>query len=350
MKKWTSLLVITFFNAVLVMAQDSQILENSGLQISGSVDTYWKYDFSGYTNEDGSSNIQTSFADNQNSISIGMLDIVLSQSIGKASFVGEVSFGPRSWKSIPTFQIDSADQININIQNLLVSYAISDKVSMTAGYMGTFVGYEVISPTGNFNYSTSYLFSFGPFQNSGLKLDWAVSDKLALMIGVFNDWNVYQDFNGVSDIGGQIHFSPSEGADIYLNFLSGDPSGTVIDLTAGWQLNNKFYLGLNAADYSAPEVGGYTGAAIYPQYSISDAFAVGLRSEYFKSKGYTENLVQVDSENVIANTITGNFYTGPLTVITELRIDNTSVDTFVDGSNNPVDTASQFLIAAIYAF
>ena len=107
---------------------------------------------------------------------------------------------------------------------------------------------------------------------------------------------------------------------------------------------------MNAADYSAPEVGGYTGAAIYPQYSISDAFAVGLRSEYFKSKGYTENLVQVDSENVIANTITGNFYTGPLTVITELRIDNASVDTFVDGSNNPVDTASQFLIAAIYAF
>jgi hypothetical protein len=59
--------------------------------------------------------------------------------------------------------------------------------------MATFVGYEVISPVGNFNYSTSYLFSAGPFQNAGLKATYAFSDKVSLMAGIFNDtWNSYR--------------------------------------------------------------------------------------------------------------------------------------------------------------
>ena len=113
-KKLTLILSLLLF-AVLSYAQED---DKPGLSISGSVDTYWKYDFSGYVDEDGTSNIKTSFADNQNSISIGMLDIALSQTVGKASFVGEFSFGPRSFKSIPTFQLDAEDDININIVNI----------------------------------------------------------------------------------------------------------------------------------------------------------------------------------------------------------------------------------------
>ena len=59
------------------------------LQISGSVDTYFKYDFA------KAPNIKTSFATEQNSISLGMIDLALKKTTGKASFVGELSFGPR---------------------------------------------------------------------------------------------------------------------------------------------------------------------------------------------------------------------------------------------------------------
>jgi len=348
MKKYLSTTLALLLTCVMGFAQE----EKPGLTISGSVDTYWKYDLSGFKNADGTSNIGTSFADNQNSISLGMLDISLSQTVGKASFVGEISFGPRSYKSIPTFQIDGDDDINMNIQNLYVSYALSDKFALTAGYMGTFVGYEVISPTGNFNYSTSYLFSFGPFQNAGLKLDWTISERLAIMVGVFNDWNVYQDFNGVSDIGAQIYFSPVSGWDMYLNFVSGDPSGTIIDLTTGWQLTDALYVGLNAADYSAPgeNSGGYSGFALYPQYAFGDMFALGLRSEYFVMKEYQEAGATINSENVFANTLTGNFYSGPLTFTAEFRLDGASSEFFIDGNTDPAKSASQFLLAAIYAF
>lgn len=335
-------------------AQDD---EDEGLQISGSVDTYYKYDFSGYSDEAGLGNIPTSFADEQNSISIGMIDIALAQTVGKASFVGEFSFGPRSFKSVPLFSPDGdEDDVLVGIQNLYVSYAFSDVFSLTAGYMGTFVGYEVISPAGNFSYSTSYLFTNGPFQNSGLKADFAISDRFAFMVGVFNDWNVYQDRNGVTDFGAQLYFMPVDGWDIYVNFVTGDPSGTIIDLTTGWQITDGFYLGLNAADYSASgdDAGGYTGVALYPQFSISDAFDIGLRYEYFRFKEFTdESLARISAQNVNALTLTANLKAGPLTVIPEFRIDGASDEFFYKSSGDTMPntkSASQFLLAAVYAF
>lgn len=349
MKKLSLLFLSLILSIVIVKAQDE---ENEGLQISGSVDTYWKYDFSGYKGSDGTSNIGTSFADEQNSISIGMIDIALSQTVGKASFVGEIAFGPRSFKSIPLFQPDGDfDDVYVGIQNLYASYAFTDAFSLTAGYMGTFVGYEVISPAANFNYSTSYLFSFGPFQNSGIKADFTISDRFAFMVGLFNDWNVYQDFNGVSDFGAQLYFMPVDGWDVYVNFLTGDPSGTIIDLTTGWQITDGFYLGINAADYTAKDdAGGYTGVALYPQLSLSDAIGVGLRYEYFNIKEAEAG--SDPSQSVNAFTLTGNLKAGPLTVIPEFRLDGGSDEFFYKNSDGTEFTksASQFLIAAVYAF
>ena len=129
----TLILTTTLFT---VKAQDDE----SPLVISGSVDTYYKYDFSGMSNS------LTSFADDQNSFSLGMANVILSKEVGKASFVADLAFGPRADQSAPG-----------PIQNLYVSYALSEKVTVTGGFMGTFVGYEVISPVANFNYSTSYL-------------------------------------------------------------------------------------------------------------------------------------------------------------------------------------------------
>lgn len=352
MKKLALLFIGLVIGALRVDAQDE---EKSGLQISGSIDTYWKYDFSGYKNSDGTSNIGTSFADEQNSISIGMIDVALSQTVGKASFVGEIAFGPRSFKSIPLFQPDGDfDDIYVGIQNLYASYQFTDVLSMTAGYMGTFVGYEVISPAANFNYSTSYLFSFGPFQNSGIKADFAISDRFAFMVGLFNDWNVYQDFNGVSDFGAQLYFKPVDGWDIYINFVSGNPSGTIIDLTTGWQITDGFYLGLNAADYSAngEDAGGYSGVALYPQLSLLDAVSLGLRYEYFKLKEFIEGGNAINAQNLNAFTLTANLKAGPLTVIPEFRIDGGSDEFFYKNSEGTemAKNASQFLIAVVYAF
>ncbi len=344
MKKGLLTLATTVAVAFAASAQTDST--STPLEVSGSVDTYFKYDFA------ETSNIPTSFADQQNSISLGMVDIALKKSTGKASFVGELSFGPRSESSIPVG--------GFHIQNLYASYAFTDQFSMTAGYMGTFVGYEVISPVPNFNYSTSYLFANGPFQNAGIKANYSFSDKVGVMVGLFNDWNVYQDLNGISSFGAQLYVSPVEGWDAYVNFLSGTSasgvgtytSGTVLDLTTTYQITDKFMLGLNAADYDqgtdTPDGSEYSGIALYPQYSITDNFALGLRGEYFKYK----DVGSVEGESIKAFTLTANLKAGGLRFIPEVRLDNSKTNTFgfIKSDGSATKSASQVSLALVYEF
>jgi Putative beta-barrel porin-2, OmpL-like. bbp2 len=344
--------LLTLTAAILVtISSKAQDSTSTPLQISGSVDTYWKYDFA------KTANIGTSFASDQNSLSLGMIDVALKKSTGKASFVGEVSFGPRGeGQSIPN--AGSAGQ-SFHIQNLYASYAFSDKFSMTAGYMGTFVGYEVISPVGNYNYSTSYLFTNGPFQNAGIKATYAFSPKVSLMAGLFNGWNSYTAAKGVSNFGAQLMLAPAEGWSAYINLLTGEDAyggyGTVLDLTTGYQITEKFKVGLNLADFSKSEDadGGYSGGAIYLQQAITSGFGLGLRAESFKSKsganGLTLSGVAPD-ESVTSFTLSANLKAGGLTFIPEFRLDNGSTTQFLKDNGSATKSASQFSLAAVYAF
>lgn len=343
----------TFMFCAVALGANAQEDENT-LTITGSADLYYKYDFSGYRAEDGSANIYTSFANEQNSISLGMLDLAVSKKVNKASFVGEVSFGPRGQEQ--TLLAGKAGD-SFHLQNLYVSYDFTDQFSMTAGFMGTFIGYEIISPTGNFNYSTSYLFSSGPFQNAGIKGTYTFSDRVSLMVGLFNDWNTYEDFNGVSHVGAQLFVSPVEGWSAYFNFLSGHSApassgtGTILDLTTSYAITETLKLGINAANYKiSEEEGGYHGGALYAQYAFSDAFALGARGEYFKTKDIKEAGETINGGNIKAFTLSGNVKAGPLTIIPELRLDTGSEEVFFNKSLDPKKQASQFLIAAVYAF
>ena len=348
---WAMLLssAVVTVKAAAANNDTTKVTTDPPLIFSGSVDTYWKYDFS------KRSNIPTSFATDQNSVSIGMVDLGLKKTVGKASFVGELSFGPRSDQSIPAS--------GYHIQNLYVSYNISDKLSMAAGYMATFVGYEVISPAGNYNYSTSYLFTYGPFQNAGFKATYAFSDKISLMAGIFNNyWNNYSSLRtvgesassgDVSTFGAQLTIIPVKGWTAYLNFLSGSYSGTLIDLTTAYQITDAFKLGLNAASKSgnatAPAAPNYEGVALYPQLAVSKTVSFGLRGEYFKLK----DSGTVPGGNVKALTITSNIKAGPLTMVPEIRFDtkNNNFNTVYTNSDGvPTNHASQFVLAAVYAF
>ena len=341
-----------FLAAISAKAQDTTKATENPLIISGSVDAYYKYDFSKFRNAAGGSNIPTSFATDQNSFSIGMIDLAMKKKVSKASFVGELSFGPRGeGQSIPNA---GSNGQSFHIQNLYMGYDVTDKLNLTAGYMATFVGYEVISPVGNFNYSTSYLFTNGPFQNAGLKATYAFTSKVSLMAGIFNDtWNNYQSARDVSTFGAQLFVNPIKGWTAYINLLSGKTSGTIVDLTTAYQITDAFKLGLNGATFSAPDAvkGGFEGVALYPQLAVSKDVVLGLRGEYFKTKngGFT-TAGPPAGESITAFTLTANVKAGPLTLIPEARLDNGSTSQFIKNNGGAAKQASQFLIAAVYAF
>ena len=65
--------VIAIF--ALVLSSTFAFAQDTPLEISGSADAYWKYDFA------KTANIPTSFATDQNSLSLGMIDIALKKNI-----------------------------------------------------------------------------------------------------------------------------------------------------------------------------------------------------------------------------------------------------------------------------
>ena len=343
MKNFLLTPILCLMLSLVVYGQDTI----SHLQMSGSVDIYYKYDLSGLENEDGVGNIGTSFANNHNSVSIGMANLILSQSWQKVGFVADLAFGPRGQgQSI----LNGEDGNSFHIQNLNVSYAPIDRLTLTAGFMGTFIGYEVISPAGNFNYSTSYLFTNGPFQNAGFKATFDISDKISLMAGLFNEWNIYQDRNGMTDFGAQLSVAPVDGYNFYFNFLTGKLSGTTLDFVSTISFADNWMTGVNFTNQrNAEAVPDYTGLALYQQFTLSKSFDLGIRGEWFK---YTdrEDTGQTDGPRYLAATLSGNIHLGPLTLIPEVRGDFSTADVFTDGDGDTIKSAMQILMAAVYAF
>ncbi|MEL6274453.1 MAG: porin [Bacteroidota bacterium] len=182
--------------------------EEKGFELTGFVDAYYQAGLTESSEAEEPIAFPTSFTDQTNQFAIGMVNLMATKEMGKVSFVGQVGFGPRAVAANSDSNDDGSfgDNFASTIQQLYVSYSPSDAVTFTLGNFGTFVGYEVIDAPANVNYSTSYLFSNGPFYHTGAKVDFAISDGFGAMIGVFNDNDSKIDAIDGKHIGGQLSF------------------------------------------------------------------------------------------------------------------------------------------------
>ena len=326
MKKFnlSSFLTLTALVAFLVFGgmTSAQAQEEPTFSVSGSVDSYYR---------SAEYSPGTSFAD-LNGFSLGMANIVLSYEGEKSGFVADLVYGPRGADAV----FNSTGSSNI-VNQLYVYYNVSDSFTLTLGNFNTFLGYEVISPVGNFNYSTSYMFSNGPFSHTGLKADIAVSDDVSLMLGALNS----TDYTESQPVGDDYMFGAQLGLyGQYINFLSGGISNvSQIDFTGGIDISDSFFLGVNATSYQDDLVE-WSGVALYPQLTVSDSFSLGLRGESFDIKQANE---------FTSFTVTGSYTSGNLTIKPEIRVDSADekVSTWsADGD----DSLSSFVLAAIYSF
>lgn len=338
------ILTLTLLLATLVIsAQDTEETPDKKFSFSGSVDAYYRTNFTG-PNDENAIAPGTSFA-NLPGFALGMANIIASYEGEKVGFVADLVFGPRGTDAIFASPMYSATG---NIVNQLFAYwNVSESVKLTMGNFNTFLGYEVISPVANFNYSTSYLFSYGPFSHTGLKADFTLSDDFSLMLGVFNDTDL-TEFNATGDyaVGAQLGYKGQ-----FLNVLY-DPSFFEIDFTGGFDLSDAMFLGINAAYLSLEDdAGGFMGAALYPQYSVSETFSLGLRAEYFIEDGAFGAIgTGIEDSSVFAATLTGSFVIDDLIIKPEIRLDSASDDAFLDTDLATTKSLGSFVLAAIYQF
>lgn len=358
--------------------------------LSGSVDSYFHSSLgtvNPYSVTDHAPS--TSFA-NMRGFGIGMVNLIASYDTEKAGFVADIVFGPRGRDAVFANLYTGQGIVN----QLYAYYKVSDKVKINIGQFNTFVGYEVISPTLNFNYSTSYLFSFGPFNHTGARVDFDLGGGLIAKAAIMNPTDLVE-FNAFNSYtyGAQIGYTNDNGG-VWFNVLYGDQDGKLedfnldrdndgdaddysaggtfqVDLTGGWTLSDAFYLGLNASyrtvkvnevvdaggDIIEPDdvdAQGFMGVALYPKLTLSETFALGLRAEYFSVKRQYITPFTLDDEgdgNVIGLTLSANYKVGDLTFIPEFRVDMTSEDSFLDKDEEETkDMMATINLAAVYKF
>jgi len=257
-------LAVTLFNISGVVAQETEETEAApSFNFSGTVDTYFRTSFSEDPVAPG-----TSFAD-LNGFALGMANFIVSYEGEKSGFVADVVFGPRGSNAVFGSVGNSSELVN----QLYAYYDIAEGVRITLGNFNTFLGYEVISPAANFNYSTSYMFSYGPFSHTGVKADFTLADDISLMLGVFNQTDQTEaNYDRYTAFGAQLGLYGQ-----YINLLAGEDYFQ-LDYTGGFDLADSFFLGINATTATLAGDTGFAGVALYPQLTTSDTFAIGLSS------------------------------------------------------------------------
>ncbi len=392
MKKYfliTLCLSMGYLPVSMAQEESTEEKEESALTLSGSVDAYFRTNFNAPNKGENAQAPASSFG-NLPGFSLGMANIIATYEGKKAGVVADLVFGPRGEDAVfgsPLYAGGLAGSSQI-VNQLYVYWNVSDAVTLTFGNFNTFLGYEVISPTGNFNYSTSYMFSYGPFSHTGLKADFALSDKWSLTTAIMNPTDM-TEFNasGTYTLGGQLGYSTDAGS-TFLNFVYGDQDGKLtddgslvgnqtsagktfqVDLTTGFNVSDAVYVGVNTT-YNTTSSGeiytgsdikdtdgdgsGFLGFAGYLQATTSEKFAIGIRGEYFSVfNGGLEGVVGVNGEgdgNVFAMTLSGNAKISKnLTLIPELRLDSMGEEFFVNKDLNPSKSLASFLIAAVFAF
>jgi hypothetical protein len=339
------MLSIALVTSSFMIAQETKQDTIPKFSISGTVDAYFRSNLNAPNVGDNTMAPGSSFAQLPG-FALGMANIITAYEGEKVGFVADLVFGPRGTDAIFNSPMYSATG---NVVNQLYMYwNVSEKVTLTMGNFNTFLGYEVISPAANFNYSTSYLFSYGPFSHTGIKADFALGEDLSAMIGVFNPTDL-TEYNptGIYAFGAQLGYKGQ-----YVNLLT-DSGAYELDYTGGFSLSDHFYLGLNAAVYDNDGTG-FAGVALYPQLSTSDTFALGLRGEYFVESGAYGAIDQIgngtEDGSVFALTLTASASIGNLILKPEFRIDNASDDSFLNTKFAPQKSLSSFLLAAVYVF
>jgi len=325
------------------------------LTFSGSADVYYRYDFA-----KTKANNYTSFTNSHNAFALGMASVKIEHKGDKVGFVADLGFGTRAKE----FAYND-EGITQSIKQLYISYSPAEWIKLTAGSWATHVGYELVDPQLNRNYSMSYMFTNGPFTHTGLKAE-LTKGKHGFMVGISNATDYRMPPDGQINkkfLLAQYSLAFTDNVKLFLNYVGGQApdtsKGNQIDAVLTAKFSDKFSIGYNGTVNSTKSWDGeknvdaksWWGSALYFNLDPQPWFGLTLRGELFSDKNQLKVFSMApEGGNIFATTLSANFKAGGFIFIPEFRIDAASKDVFVNKDGAPVSSATSFLLAAIYSF
>jgi hypothetical protein len=338
-------------------AQDS----TKSLTISGSVDGYYRYNFS---NAVGNSNNKTSFTNSQSSFALGMATIKADATAlsGKVTATADLGFGTRA-EEFSYYESATKSSLAM-VKQLYLTYALSSNVKLTAGKFATHVGYEVMDAPLNRNYSMSYMFTNGPFSHTGVKMD-VTAGPVGFMLGVANFIDQTTSTTSTKTLIGQVSGGSKDGKfKAYLNYAGffGANEGSnplalkslnQLDLVITATVTDKFGLGFNATmqdrkqiEVSTTPSGSWKGLALYLNIDPTPAVGLTWRNEFISDS----KVVYYGTKSIYASTLSLNYKVGPFTLIPELRFEAAQSEIFSKNDGSFSKSTATALLAAVYKF
>ncbi len=311
------------------------------------LDGYYVYNFNKPKNVSGAPGSNgpgsRNFDQADNSFSLGLAEIGIAKAVNDTSRLGftvKLAYGPTA-----DAVASSIDQNNKNILQAYGTYLIpvgGKDLTVDAGKFVTHMGYEVIEPELNWNYSRADIFQyFVPFYHAGVRASYPLSPKFTVNGYVTNGWNDVTSDNNVSKAYGfELTFTPSSKYSIILNGLTSsepDPYGivtippinfpilggtdaetltaqnrakNVIEPIITYNFSSQFSavadinidFGKGATPRDATDSNGSwssTGYAAYLHYQMPSGSGITLRGEYFDDdKGFLTGIDRQKGEEV----------------------------------------------------
>ena len=245
-----------------------------------------------------------------------------------------------------------------------VQYA-TGPLTVIAGKYVTLAGVEVIAPTGNTNFSRSFLFYAEPLTHTGIRATYAASDTVNVMVGVDNGWNTTSTSYGSKTGEFGIGWTPNKmfalTAQAYIGKTqSYDAQKTLVDVVATYNATEalSFVLSYDWGKQEQHADGAsdldWNALAAYVNYAISDQWRVSVRAEYLDDKdGFNTGTAQKLKEGTLT---LGYDPVKSFELRIEARYDKSDKATFVRTINvaeevKPfADNQTGFAVQGVYKF
>jgi hypothetical protein len=190
-----------------------------------------------------------------------------------------------------------------------------------AGKFVTHIGGETIESIKNRNFSRSYFYTYAiPFQDTGVRLNYAFNSKVYAEFYVLQGWNVTFDNNKGKTFGASVGYTPNSKLSIYANYLGGPERNNnsrdrrdLVDVQVVYSLTDTLQTMVNfdiANDQNAVAQGRgakWGGVTAYIRKNYKGRFFPTLRAEYYNDRdGFTTGVAQ----KVGSLTFTGDYKIG----------------------------------------
>ena len=229
------------------------LADNLGVHIHGLAEASYEYNLNhpGLTSSTRINQFRA-FDTDANGFELSQFNLHIDRTVeGGVGFVSDINFGKTAevLRGATRYSNSSTppgtDEVDPTQAYVTYTLPVGSGVNFSAGKFVTLLGAEVIKTYNNFNYneSESLIFTLGiPFTHTGLRANYAFSDKIGLTMGVNNGWDDVADNNDGKSLEGELSLTPSAAWSILINGMygpeqlnHGNSKRGVIDPVVTWQ-------------------------------------------------------------------------------------------------------------------